>query len=136
MRSSPPRIAVWLCALLQLVLANGSVGFVLCIEPDGEVALEVRRSGDSCHSPADRSDCESMSAREGEDCCSDTPVVQRAATEDGAGLGTAIDCPAHAFRPPLDVAAAPPGAGTGDADRADRARLTTRRALRSVVLLV
>jgi len=81
---------VWLLVALQWVMPAGTTGLVLCIERSGEVVVETRQTGETCHGPAAPSDCTMLLPR-ADDCCSDSIVSQPGArSANGADVRDAI----------------------------------------------
>ncbi len=130
--------AVWLLSTLMLFAPLGAhaAGAVLCIESDGEVAVE-RAEGAMCaegadeHAPLGDTHCES---------CTDVPLPSGGdaecasfKTESGPSAPTLL--PVAALLPPLDrLPIQPPAAATSKAGQASL--LSDPAPLRSVVLLI
>ena len=136
------RLADWLCALVALVLSLAPAqGFVVCLEPDGSVALEPASAGCAgCPDSGEPEPASSSHAPDGECCpCVDIPIrVPGAKPAEGRARAEDpgwISLPAPA--PPSAIPAVPAGAPA----RAERPREALRpalalRCLRSVVLHV
>ena len=121
------RAAAWLCLAVAILTGfSPAQGFVICLEPDGRVSVEIATSAEACggcESPRDHTTTPKPTVRSAQvsDCpCVDLPVP---GTSQERGLqrqpiqlrpGSWIACPLPSFaRPlvplPLAVRASPPG---------------------------